>query len=85
MTYDNEFIMADARLEWELPDGELYVFPGKGILAAWSMPGEMRYRVFAATTPKPGPSTSSGQTVTSGIEVATSAARSPTWPPAWRE
>jgi 2-polyprenyl-6-methoxyphenol hydroxylase-like FAD-dependent oxidoreductase len=46
VTYDNEFIMADARLDWELPDGELYVFPSKGILAAWSMPGENRYRVF---------------------------------------
>ncbi|GGK82636.1 3-(3-hydroxyphenyl)propionate hydroxylase [Planomonospora parontospora subsp. parontospora] len=57
-TYGREFIMADARLDWELPDGELYLFPGggplfedSGILAAWSMPGEHRFRVFGDVPP----------------------------------
>ncbi|MDH2429565.1 FAD-dependent monooxygenase [Sphaerisporangium sp. TRM90804] len=46
VTYEREFIMADARLDWDLPDGELYVFPGEGLFAAWSMPGKRRFRVF---------------------------------------
>lgn len=48
-TYTDEFIMADAKLDWELPHGELYAFPAKeGFLAAFSMPGEDRYRIFGA-------------------------------------
>ncbi|GAA5073699.1 FAD-dependent monooxygenase [Thermocatellispora tengchongensis] len=54
VTYHDEFIMADARLEWELPDGQLYVFPGNGILAAWSMPGARRFRVFGNVPPGEG-------------------------------
>jgi 2-polyprenyl-6-methoxyphenol hydroxylase-like FAD-dependent oxidoreductase len=46
-TYRDEFIMADARLDWELPHGELYAFPSPaGIFAAFSMPGEKRFRIF---------------------------------------
>ncbi|MGY0235574.1 FAD-dependent monooxygenase [Longispora urticae] len=46
-TYAEEFIMADARLDWELPDGDLYVFPSRsGFLAAFAMPGAGRFRIF---------------------------------------
>ena len=46
-TYSDEFIMADAELEWELAHGELYAFPSPaGIFAAFSMPGENRFRIF---------------------------------------
>jgi 2-polyprenyl-6-methoxyphenol hydroxylase-like FAD-dependent oxidoreductase len=57
-TYRDEFIMADARLDWELPHGELYGFPSPaGLFAAFSMPGENRYRIFGNVPPGPeGPS-----------------------------
>jgi 2-polyprenyl-6-methoxyphenol hydroxylase-like FAD-dependent oxidoreductase len=57
-TYRDEFIMADAQLDWELPHGELYAFPSPaGIFAAFSMPGENRYRIFGNVAPGPkGPS-----------------------------
>jgi 2-polyprenyl-6-methoxyphenol hydroxylase-like FAD-dependent oxidoreductase len=57
-TYPDEFIMADAKLDWELPDGDLYVFPSPaGIFAAFSMPGQHRFRIFGNVTPGPaGPS-----------------------------
>jgi 2-polyprenyl-6-methoxyphenol hydroxylase-like FAD-dependent oxidoreductase len=46
-TYRDEFIMADAELDWQLPHGGLYGFPSPaGIFAAFSMPGENRYRIF---------------------------------------
>jgi 2-polyprenyl-6-methoxyphenol hydroxylase-like FAD-dependent oxidoreductase len=53
-TYRDEFIMADARLDWELPHGELYAFPSPaGIFAAFSMPGENRFRIFGNVPPRP--------------------------------
>ena len=57
-TYRDEFIMADAELDWELPHGGLYGFPSPaGIFAAFSMPGENRYRIFGNFPPGPeGPS-----------------------------
>lgn len=57
-TYRDEFIMADAELDWALPHGELYAFPSPaGLFAAFSMPGENRYRIFGNVTPDPnGPS-----------------------------
>ena len=57
-TYRDEFIMADADLDWPFPHGELYVFPSPaGIFAAFSMPGENRYRIFGNFPPGPdGPS-----------------------------
>jgi 2-polyprenyl-6-methoxyphenol hydroxylase-like FAD-dependent oxidoreductase len=57
-TYPDEFIMADATLGWALPHGELYAFPSPaGIFAAFSMPGENRYRIFGNVEPGPeGPS-----------------------------
>ena len=57
-TYRDEFIMADAQLDWDLPHGELYAFPSPtGIFAAFSMPGENRYRIFGNVRPGPeGPS-----------------------------
>ena len=57
-TYRDEFIMADAELDWELPHGELYGFPSPaGIFAAFSMPGGNRYRIFGNVPPGPeGPS-----------------------------
>jgi FAD binding domain len=46
-TYSDEFIMADAELDWALPHGELYGFPSPaGVFAAFSMPGENRFRIF---------------------------------------
>ncbi|MFC8796749.1 FAD-dependent monooxygenase [Promicromonospora sp. NPDC057138] len=54
-TYPDEFIMADAELDWELPDGDLYTFPSPaGIFAAFAMPGEHRFRIFGnvATGPE---------------------------------
>ncbi|WP_101947206.1 FAD-dependent monooxygenase [Mycobacterium sp. 3519A] len=57
-TYRDEFIMADAELDWQLPHGGLYGFPSSaGIFAAFSMPGENRYRIFGNFPPGPqGPS-----------------------------
>jgi 2-polyprenyl-6-methoxyphenol hydroxylase-like FAD-dependent oxidoreductase len=57
-TYRDEFIMADAELEWDLPHGALYGFPSPaGIFAAFSMPGENRYRIFGNFPPgQEGPS-----------------------------
>jgi 2-polyprenyl-6-methoxyphenol hydroxylase-like FAD-dependent oxidoreductase len=53
-TYHDEFIMADAELEWDLPHGEMYAFPSPaGIFAAFSMPGENRYRIFGNVAPDP--------------------------------
>jgi len=53
-TYRDEFIMADAELEWKLPHGGLYGFPSPaGIFAAFSMPGENRYRIFGNFPPGP--------------------------------
>ncbi|OSC37223.1 FAD-dependent monooxygenase [Mycobacterium decipiens] len=51
-TYHDEFIMADAKLDWDLPHGGLYGFPtSAGIFAAFSMPGENRYRIFGNVAP----------------------------------
>ncbi|SOJ55581.1 Pentachlorophenol 4-monooxygenase [Mycobacterium simulans] len=51
-TYRDDFIMADAELDWELPHGGLYGFPSAaGIFAAFSMPGEKRYRIFGNVPP----------------------------------
>ena len=57
-TYRDEFIMADAELEWKLQHGGLYGFPSPaGIFAAFSMPGDNRYRIFGNFPPGPdGPS-----------------------------
>jgi 2-polyprenyl-6-methoxyphenol hydroxylase-like FAD-dependent oxidoreductase len=57
-TYRDEFIMADAEIDWKLPHGGLYGFPSPaGIFAAFSMPGENRYRIFGNFPPGPdGPS-----------------------------
>jgi 2-polyprenyl-6-methoxyphenol hydroxylase-like FAD-dependent oxidoreductase len=57
-TYHEEFIMADAELDWDLPDGELYAFFGKaGIFAAFAMPGQHHFRIFGNVEPGPdGPS-----------------------------
>ena len=53
-TYRDEFIMADAELKWKLPHGGLYGFPSPaGIFAAFSMPGENRYRIFGNFPPGP--------------------------------
>jgi 2-polyprenyl-6-methoxyphenol hydroxylase-like FAD-dependent oxidoreductase len=51
-TYRDEFIMADAELDWELAHGELYAFPSPaGVFAAFSMPGQNRYRIFGNVQP----------------------------------
>ncbi|SDI20658.1 FAD-dependent monooxygenase [Nonomuraea jiangxiensis] len=46
-TYPDEFIMADAELDWHLPDGGIYVVPNRaGFVGAFAMPGEHRFRIF---------------------------------------
>src|SRR5262245_11757020 len=46
-TYQDEFIMADAELDWALPDGDIYAFPtGAGFVAVFGMPGAHRFRIF---------------------------------------
>ncbi|MEO3873449.1 FAD-dependent monooxygenase [Nonomuraea sp. B12E4] len=46
-TYPDEFIMADAELDWEFPDGDIYAFPARsGFVGAFAMPGEHRFRIF---------------------------------------
>ncbi len=62
-TYRDEFIMADAELDWQVPHGGLYGFPSPaGIFAAFSMPGENRYRIFGNFPPGPeGPSAEYGE------------------------
>jgi 2-polyprenyl-6-methoxyphenol hydroxylase-like FAD-dependent oxidoreductase len=57
-TFLDEFIMADAEVDWELAHGDLYAFPSPaGIFAAISMPGANRYRIFGNVLPGPeGPS-----------------------------
>ena len=54
-TYTDEFIMADAELDWDMPHGPMYAFPSPvGIFAAFSMPGENRYRIFGNVSPGSG-------------------------------
>jgi hypothetical protein len=50
--------LTDAELDWALPHGELCGFPSRaGVFAAFSMPGENRFRIFGAVPPRPeGPS-----------------------------
>jgi hypothetical protein len=46
--------LTDAELDWALPHGELYGFPSRaGVFAAFSMPGENRFRIFGASHPVP--------------------------------
>jgi hypothetical protein len=46
--------LTDAELDWALPHGELYGFPSRaGVFAAFSMPGENRFRIFGAVPPRP--------------------------------
>jgi 2-polyprenyl-6-methoxyphenol hydroxylase-like FAD-dependent oxidoreductase len=53
-TYPDEFIMADAEVDWELPDDGLQAFPDpKGFFAAFPMPGEHRFRIFGNVEPSP--------------------------------
>ncbi|MEV6522701.1 FAD-dependent monooxygenase [Longispora sp. NPDC051575] len=72
-TYAEEFIMADARLDWELPDGDLYVFPSRsGFLAAFAMPGAGRFRIFGNVGTR--------ETAPSGGEAARSGGEDPRSP-----
>ncbi len=48
MTYEDECFIADARVAWDLPDGELRVCPSaEGILVFFPLPGERHYRVLS--------------------------------------
>ena len=48
MTYEDECFIADARVDWDLPDGELRVCPSaEGMLAFFPLPGERHYRVLS--------------------------------------
>ena len=47
-TYEDECFIADARVDWDLPDGELYICPSaEGMLALFPLPGEHHYRVLS--------------------------------------
>ena len=47
-TYDDACVLADVKVEWSLGQGELCLLPSsRGVLAAFPMPGEKRYRLFA--------------------------------------
>ncbi|HEX8437522.1 FAD-dependent monooxygenase [Archangium sp.] len=46
-TYDDTCVLADVRVEWPLGEGELCIIPSRhGVMAAFPMPGEKRYRIF---------------------------------------
>jgi 2-polyprenyl-6-methoxyphenol hydroxylase-like FAD-dependent oxidoreductase len=46
-SYPEIFMLADARLDWELPADELHIFlSGEGFFQALPMPGERRVRLF---------------------------------------
>jgi 2-polyprenyl-6-methoxyphenol hydroxylase-like FAD-dependent oxidoreductase len=48
LTYEDECFIADARVTWDLPDGELRICPTEsGILAFFPLPGEHHYRVLS--------------------------------------
>jgi 2-polyprenyl-6-methoxyphenol hydroxylase-like FAD-dependent oxidoreductase len=48
MTYEDECFIADARVAWDLPSGELRVCPSaEGVLAFFPLPGEHHYRVLS--------------------------------------
>lgn len=66
-SYEAEFLQADVRLEWDLPDGELYVAPhATGFLAAWSMPGPGRFRVFGTAV---APAGAAGPATTEDVQA----------------
>ncbi|WP_257463389.1 FAD-dependent monooxygenase [Archangium lipolyticum] len=45
-TYDYTCILADVRVDWPLGPGELFIIPSRhGVVAAFPMPGENRYRL----------------------------------------
>jgi 2-polyprenyl-6-methoxyphenol hydroxylase-like FAD-dependent oxidoreductase len=47
-TYDDACVLADVRVEWPLGQGELVLMPSMhGVVGAFPMPGENRYRLFA--------------------------------------
>jgi len=47
-TYEDACILADVRVDWSLGQGELCIMPSMhGVVAAFPMPGEERYRLFA--------------------------------------
>jgi 2-polyprenyl-6-methoxyphenol hydroxylase-like FAD-dependent oxidoreductase len=46
-TYDDACVLADVRVEWPLGPGELVIMPSMhGVVGAFPMPGENRYRLF---------------------------------------
>jgi|SRR5882757_194239 len=54
-TYADEFIMADAELDWGLPDGDIYAFPNRaGFVGVFAMPGTHRFRIFGNVAIGPG-------------------------------
>jgi 2-polyprenyl-6-methoxyphenol hydroxylase-like FAD-dependent oxidoreductase len=49
-TYEDTCVLADVHVEWPLEPGGLYLTPSRhGVLAAFPMPGEARYRLVAIT------------------------------------
>ncbi len=46
-TYEDVCMLADVEVDWSLDPGELYIMPSeRGLLAAFPMPGEDRFRVI---------------------------------------
>ncbi|HYO55572.1 FAD-dependent monooxygenase [Archangium sp.] len=46
-TYDDACVLADVRVDWPLGQGEMVIMPSMhGVVAAFPMPGENRYRLF---------------------------------------
>lgn len=49
-TYDDACVLADVRVDWPLGQGELVIMPSMhGVVGAFPMPGENRYRLFCIT------------------------------------
>ncbi|MGL6095578.1 MAG: FAD-dependent monooxygenase [Fimbriiglobus sp.] len=52
-TYESGFALADVAVDWPLPHDELHLFPGtNGVVAAFPLPGDNRYRIVWETEPK---------------------------------
>jgi 2-polyprenyl-6-methoxyphenol hydroxylase-like FAD-dependent oxidoreductase len=47
-TYEDACVLADVRVDWSLGQGEMCIMPSMhGVVGAFPMPGENRYRLFA--------------------------------------
>ncbi len=82
--YEQNFVLADAELEWDAPDGVLRLFAGDhGLLVAFPMAGHRRYRVLAAEGTSAAnagdPSFDETQALISKLSTVPVALRDPRW------